>query len=58
MNSTERMIEDLKTIAKLIRLVEDAYEEGHEDGYQRGDLSFDWEHSDTKKDLEILKDKK
>lgn len=50
------MIEDLKTIAKLIRLVEDAYAEGHEDGYQRGDLSFGWEHSDTKKDLEILKE--
>ncbi len=49
---------DLKTIAKLIRLVEDAYEEGHEDGYQRGDWNLGWEHSDTKKDLEILKDKK
>lgn len=54
MGYTERMINDLKTIAKLKRLVTDAYEEGHDDGYQRSDESFDWEHSDTKKELEII----
>lgn len=41
-----------KKIERLKKLVKIAYEEGHIDGYWRGSVKVEWEHSNTIKALE------
>ena len=48
----EHFLEILKSYPYIKSIIEDAYMEGHEDGYNRGDNQYDWTQSLTLEDIE------